>query len=63
VKENPHLVGTFAEAVAAWLDGAWLVWAGLAAAFIVIIVVTVVSKLRARARRDRVPRYRRGAGA
>lgn len=42
----------------AWLDGAWFVWASMAAALGIVIVIVAASKLRARAR-SRVPQYRR----
>jgi hypothetical protein len=42
----------------AWLDGAWFVWASMAAAIALVVLIVTVSKVRARAR-DRVPQYRR----
>jgi hypothetical protein len=44
----------------AWLDGAWFVWASMAAAIAIVIVIVVVSKARARAR-ARAPQYRRSS--
>ncbi|MDF1478944.1 hypothetical protein PYV02_07570 [Leifsonia sp. H3M29-4] len=42
----------------AWLDGAWFVWASMAAAIALVVVTVTVSKVRARAR-ARAPQYRR----
>lgn len=63
MNENAHLVSTFADAVGQWVDGAWIVWVGLAAALVIVVIITIFAKLRAKARRDRVPRYRRTGDA
>jgi heme exporter protein D len=44
----------------AWLDGAWFVWASMAAAIALVVVIVTVSKVRARAR-ARAPQYRRSS--
>lgn len=49
--------GFMAELIA-WLDGAWFVWASMAAAIAVVVVIVVISKARARSR-AREPQYRR----
>ncbi|MEQ1735859.1 MAG: hypothetical protein ABL886_05610 [Rhodoglobus sp.] len=50
----------FVRDLTAWLDTSWYLWAGMAAATLVVVLCIALAKARARVRR-RIPQYRRHA--